>query len=109
MCDEPVSALDLTTQARVLDLLIELQRSTGVAYLFITHDLSVVRHISHRISVMYRGELVETGRTDQVTKSPQNDYTRALLLASPTPDPDRQAQRREARRKLRLDAAIAPQ
>ncbi|WP_254865433.1 ATP-binding cassette domain-containing protein [Arthrobacter sp. P2b] len=102
VCDEPVSALDLTTQARVLDLLIDLQRRTGVAYLFITHDLSVVRHISHRIAVMYRGELVETGPTAQVTEAPESDYTRRLVLASPTADPDRQRERREARRMLSL-------
>lgn len=102
VCDEPVSALDLTTQSRVLDLLIELQRRTGVAYLFITHDLSVVRHISHRVTVMYQGELVETGQTPDVTTNPQHEYTRSLLLASPTADPDRQAERRAARRLLRL-------
>jgi ABC-type glutathione transport system ATPase component len=102
VCDEPVSALDLTTQARVLELLIDLQRSTQVAYLFITHDLSVVRHISHRIAVMYRGEIVETGQTSEVTTNPQNDYTRKLLLASPTADPDKQADRRVARRQLLL-------
>ncbi|OAD97617.1 ATP-binding cassette domain-containing protein [Arthrobacter sp. OY3WO11] len=102
VCDEPVSALDLTTQARVLDLLIELQRRTGVAYLFITHDLSVVRHISHRVTVMYQGELVETGATPDVTTNPQHEYTRRLLLASPTADPDRQAERRATRRLLRL-------
>lgn len=101
VCDEPVSALDLTTQTRVLDLFIELQRSTGVAYLFITHDLAVVRHISHRVAVMYRGELVETGSTAEVTGNPANDYTRNLLLAAPTADPDRQRERREARRLLR--------
>jgi ABC-type glutathione transport system ATPase component len=100
VCDEPVSALDLTTQARVLDLLIELQRETGVAYLFITHDLSVVRHISHRVAVMYRGEIVETGATAKVTTDPEHDYTRQLLLAAPTADPDRQAERRLERRKL---------
>jgi ABC-type glutathione transport system ATPase component len=100
VCDEPVSALDLTTQARVLDLFVELQRTTGVAYLFITHDLSVVRHVSHRVAVMYRGELVETGPTDQVTTDPSNPYTRSLLLAAPTADPDRQRERREARRQL---------
>jgi ABC-type glutathione transport system ATPase component len=107
VCDEPVSALDLTTQARVLDLLIELQRQTGVAYLFITHDLSVVRHISHRIAVMYRGELVETGPTAQVTEEPESDYTRRLVLASPTADPDRQRERREARRMLSHNSSIA--
>ncbi|WP_029429847.1 ATP-binding cassette domain-containing protein [Blastococcus sp. URHD0036] len=107
VCDEPVSALDLSTQARVLDLLIDIQRRTGVAYLFITHDLAVVRHVSHRIAVMYRGELVETGDTAAVTTSPSNDYTRNLLLASPTADPDRQRERREARRLARSAAASA--
>ena len=100
VCDEPVSALDLTTQAVVLDLLIELQRSTGVAYLFITHDLVVVRHISHRVAVMYRGELVETGPTADVTDHPQHAYTQRLILASPAADPDKQRERREARRRL---------
>ncbi|WP_432180109.1 ATP-binding cassette domain-containing protein [Streptomyces sp. NBC_00063] len=97
VCDEPVSALDLTTQARVLDLLIELQRSTGVAYLFITHDLAVVRHISHRVAVMYQGEIVETGPAATVTTHPQDDYTKRLLLAAPTADPDAQAERRATR------------
>jgi ABC-type glutathione transport system ATPase component len=107
ICDEPVSALDLTTQALVLDLLIELQRSTGVAYLFITHDLSVVRHISHRVAVMYKGEIVETGPVADVTDRPQNDYTRRLILAAPTADPDRQRERREARRRLYASAATS--
>ncbi|MCR2792743.1 ATP-binding cassette domain-containing protein [Microbacterium sp. zg.Y625] len=102
VCDEPVSALDLTTQARVLDLFIELQRETGVAYLFITHDISVVRHISHRVAVMYRGEIVETGPTGSVTDEPQHEYTKSLLLAAPVADPDRQKARRETRRALRL-------
>ncbi|MCR2783541.1 MULTISPECIES: dipeptide/oligopeptide/nickel ABC transporter ATP-binding protein [unclassified Microbacterium] len=107
VCDEPVSALDLTTQARVMDLFIELQRETGVAYLFITHDLSVVRHISHRVAVMYRGELVETGSTAQVTSNPIDEYTRTLLLAAPTSDPDRQRARREARWALKAALAAA--
>jgi peptide/nickel transport system ATP-binding protein len=100
VCDEPVSALDLSTQARVLDLFIEIQERTGVAYLFISHDLAVVRHISHRVAVMYRGELVETGDGDQVTARPEHPYTQRLFLAAPVPDPDAQAERRHARREL---------
>jgi peptide/nickel transport system ATP-binding protein len=106
ICDEPVSSLDLTTQARVLELLIDIQRASGCAYLFITHDLSVVRHISHRVAVMYRGEVVETGKTQMVTTQPSHDYTRRLLLAVPTADPDRQAERRKMRREF-LDRANA--
>jgi ABC-type glutathione transport system ATPase component len=103
VCDEPVSALDLSTQARVLDLFIEIQERTGVAYLFITHDLAVVRHISHRVAVMYRGEIVENGDGDQVTAHPQHPYTQRLFMAAPMPDPDKQEKRRIERRAL-LDA-----
>ncbi len=103
VCDEPVSALDLSTQARVLDLFIEIQERTGVAYLFISHDLAVVRHISHRVAVMYRGEIVETGEGAQVTSAPTHPYTQRLFMASPVPDPARQRERRVARREL-LDA-----
>ncbi|MER5789277.1 ATP-binding cassette domain-containing protein [Streptomyces sp. NPDC001980] len=99
VCDEPVSALDLTTQARVLDLFIEIQETTGVAYLFVTHDLSVVRHISHRVAVLYRGEIVEAGDAAQVTERPEHPYTKRLLLAAPVPDPERQARRRAERLK----------
>jgi ABC-type oligopeptide transport system ATPase subunit len=106
VCDEPVSALDLSTQARVLDLFIEIQERTGVAYLFITHDLAVVRHISHRVSVMFRGEIVETGDGDQVTSRPHHPYTQRLFMASPVPDPDKQEVRRVERREL-LDAEKA--
>ncbi|MBW9109104.1 ATP-binding cassette domain-containing protein [Microbacterium ureisolvens] len=103
VCDEPVSALDLSTQARVLDLFIDIQNRTGVAYLFVTHDLAVVRHISHRVAVMYRGEIVETGDGDRVTSEPRHPYTQRLFMAAPVPDPDKQEQRRTARRAL-LDA-----
>ncbi|MFC8519363.1 ATP-binding cassette domain-containing protein [Streptomyces sp. NPDC057257] len=100
VCDEPVSALDLTTQARVLDLLIGIQRRTGVAYLFISHDLAVVRHISHRVSVIHRGDIVETGRAGEVTTSPEHPYTQRLLLAAPIADPADQRRRCAARRYL---------
>lgn len=100
VCDEAVSALDLTTQARVLDLLLQIQQDTGVSYLFITHDLDVVRHVSHRVAVMYRGEIVEQGDAGVITNNPEHPYTQRLLLASPVPDPDRQAARRHERRRL---------
>ena len=104
VCDEPVSALDLSTQAHVLDLFTEIQERTGVAYLFVTHDLAVVRHTSHRVAVMHRGELVETGDADQVTSAPQHPYTQKLLLAAPVPDPTRQAARRAERHRLATSA-----
>lgn len=107
VCDEPVSALDLSTQARVLDLFLQIQRDTGVAYLFVSHDLEVVRHVSHRVAVMYQGEIVEQGPAEQVTATPRHPYTQRLLLSSPVPDPDRQAARRAARKSLRADSAAA--
>jgi ABC-type glutathione transport system ATPase component len=100
VCDEPVSALDLTTQKRILDLFIEIQQQTGVAYLFVSHDLAVIRHISHRVAVMYHGRIVETGDGDQVTSAPVDAYTQRLLLASPVPDPSAQRERREQRHEL---------
>lgn len=100
VCDEPVSALDLSTQARVLDLLVDIQEETGVSYLFVSHDLAVIRHVSHRVSVMYHGEIVESGDAKQVTEHPEHPYTQRLWAASPVPDPDRQAQRRADRRRL---------
>ncbi|MCI2957976.1 ABC transporter ATP-binding protein [Agromyces atrinae] len=106
VCDEPVSALDLSTQARVLDLFIEIQERTGVAYLFVSHDLSVIRHISHDVAVMYRGEIVETGDAERVTSSPSHPYTQRLMMAAPVAHPRRQALRRAERREL-LDAQAA--
>ncbi|WP_125611866.1 ATP-binding cassette domain-containing protein [Specibacter cremeus] len=105
VCDEPVSALDLTTQAAILDLFIELQRDTGVSYLFVTHDLGVVRRVCHRVAVMYRGDIVETGRGDSVTANPQDPYTRRLLMASPIANPQAQAERRAKWLELRADSA----
>jgi ABC-type glutathione transport system ATPase component len=100
VCDEPVSALDLTTQARVLDLFLEIQQDTGVSYLFVSHDLDVVRHISHDVAVMYQGEIVEQGPAEHVTRTPDHPYTQRLLLASPVPDPVRQEERRANRLRL---------
>jgi ABC-type glutathione transport system ATPase component len=110
VCDEPVSALDLTTQARVLDLFVEIQESSvdeggGVAYLFVSHDLGVVRHISHNVMVLYRGDIVEIGRADEVTARPKHPYTRKLLVSAPVPDPVAQRARREQRRELAEEPA----
>lgn len=101
VCDEPVSALDLSTQARVLDLFIQIQRETGVAYLFVSHDLAVVRHISHRVAVVYQGDIVEQGPAPKVTSDPEHPYTQRLLLAAPVADPALQEKRRADRKRLR--------
>ncbi|MFC9701902.1 ABC transporter ATP-binding protein [Streptomyces sp. NPDC056943] len=108
ICDEPVSALDLTTQRTVLDLLLEIQDETDVAYLFVTHDLSVVRFMSHRVAVIRHGRIVETGDAGTVTTRPQHAYTQALLLAAPVTDVGEQRRRREAARRL-VSAAPQPQ
>jgi ABC-type oligopeptide transport system ATPase subunit len=100
VCDEPVSALDVSIQAQILNLLKDLQRDLGLAYLFVAHDLAVVRTMSDRIAVMNKGKLVEIGPAEQVYGNPREDYTKALLAAVPVPDPRRMRERKRERRKL---------
>ncbi|MDT0331147.1 ABC transporter ATP-binding protein [Nocardiopsis lambiniae] len=106
ICDEPVSALDVSTQDQVLRLLSELQDDFGLTYIFVAHDLAVVRQVSDRVAVMRKGEVVEMGDSDSVYENPRSDYTRQLLTAAPLLDPDEARRQRAEREALRARAAV---
>ena len=106
VCDEPVSALDVSIQAQILNLLKDLQQEFGLTYLFISHDLAVVRAMSDRIAVMRNGKLLEIGPAEEVYTNPKDDYTKALFTAVPVPDPRRQRERKAERARLRLAEGI---
>jgi oligopeptide transport system ATP-binding protein len=97
ICDEPVSALDVSIQAQIVNLLDDLQDEFGLAYLFVAHDIGVVRHISDRIAVMNEGKIVEQGSADQVCEQPRDEYTKKLLAAVPIPDPKESRERVRSR------------
>lgn len=105
ICDEAVSALDVSVQAQVINLLRDLQADEGFGYLFIAHDLAVVRQIATRVAVMSQGRIVETGERDAIFESPQHEYTRTLLSAVPRINPEWDRRRREAERRREESAA----
>ena len=108
ICDEPISALDVSIQAQIVNILEDLQKSLGLTYLFIAHDLSMVRHISTRVAVMYLGNIVETAESDELYTHPLHPYTVSLLSSVPIPDPDKSAARQIIPLKGEIPSAVNP-
>ncbi len=108
VCDEPISALDVSIQAQIVNLLERLQRERGLTYMFIAHDLSMVKHISDRVMVMYLGKIMEITTADQLYAAPRHPYTQALLSAIPIPDPRVEADKVRIRMEGEIPSPIDP-
>jgi oligopeptide/dipeptide ABC transporter ATP-binding protein len=108
VADEPVSALDVSIQAQIVNFLRELQREFKLSYLVIGHDMAVVRHISHRVAVMYLGRIVETAPSSQIYANPRHPYTKALLHSVPIPDPELEAKRQSTELKGEIPSPLSP-